>query len=168
MKIYVYIFTILLILSCGTRKKEVHKKLVEVNKIEKKDLEVINTNDIQSNVSIIEHELITHFTPVDEKKPMIIDGHEYINTKVSTGVHSKEVDSRTSDKSINKTKDNSEYREEKATKDIKMELDRDNSFGFWDWFWLLLAIVVVGTIVIKRKSILSFFINLFKSQSNFP
>ena len=162
MKIYAYIFTILIIFGCGTRKRSVDRKQERKITVQQNGIELSQLNNINANLSTSEKELKLKYYPIDNSKPMIVDGKVYNNAALEKQYSSNKKDSTFTDKSKLDFKDESVYTVDEIEEEESITVDRDNSFDFWDWLWLFLALVVVGAIVLKRKSIYSFIINFFR------
>ncbi len=97
MKTLIKILILLLFISCGSRKVKKDSKLI-LN--ERKEV-LFDNSTITSNTDFNITDLI--YEPVDRSKPMVVDGKEYINTKViksnnnskNTTVVSKNIELKT-------------------------------------------------------------------------
>jgi hypothetical protein len=93
-----YLFILLLLISCGTRKTSQQKTTFKSD-----SLSIENTRVLKQNIELRD---INSIKPFDALKPMIIDGKEYFNATIVF------------DKSIIK---NSEIKEKSRTIEIKKE-----------------------------------------------
>ena len=134
--------------SCSTRK---------VNKTEVKETEVkteviaekINT-DVSENTKVIDTSTSDEieFIPIDNSKPIIVNGKSYFNTKIK---HSKKKNniSIVKDKKVSQTAEKSANLTYKKDKVIEIKTTERKSFNFW---WLLL--LLIPAIYYFRKHIL--------------
>lgn len=150
-----YFLILLIFLGCGTRKKTLEKTSEKIETTEIKDIVVTEEKDVIKNTSVEKKEEVIIYTPIDNSKPIEVDGKKYLNTKVEKKIINESKDVILEDKTVNKVVDNS-IKEVETIKEVKkLDVERDNSFSFFDWFWLLLAICAVVVIVWKRGTIYS-------------
>jgi|SRR5690606_23026115 len=138
MKYLIIIFAILFSFmqtSCGTKKKAVSK----THEIDKSQFEATIQKDVNVREITSENDLSVTYEPIDNDKPMIADGKEYNNTKVTTSKKEKTTEKESTDKSSSVTSGSQES--EKSTKDLDLDVDR--SFNVFDWLWLFIAIGIV-------------------------
>lgn len=131
-----YLFILLLLTSCATRK--VAKEDVKINKVE------IIKNDIQTkeiiNVKIVDSISEIRIEPIDTIKPMVIDGKAYVNAKISY----KKRKVNTTIVSDKTTSDLSEKKIEEKVTVVKKETERKSSLitELW-WLWLIIIIAII-------------------------
>ena len=154
-------FIILLICSCGTRKRVMQKTVTEIEASEKKDIKKEEVILTVSNTDIKTTEDNTTYTPVDNTKPMEVEGKKYYNVVIQKKKKTQIDSSKTVKKENRIEEDKTETKIEKKELQKNVDVDRDNSFSFWDWFWLLLAIAAVWLLYSNRLTILRFFKNKF-------
>lgn len=159
MKKLVCFLIVFVLLGCGTRKRSVDRKQEHKITVQQNGVELSQLNNINANLSTSEKELKLKYYPVDNTKPMIVDGKVYNNAALEKQYTSNKKDSTFYDKSKLNFKHESALTVDESKEEENIIVARDNSFSFWDWLWLLLAIVIVGAIVLKRKSIYSYIIN---------
>ncbi len=134
MKTSIKILILLLFVSCGSRKVKKDYKLI-LN--ERKEV-LFDNSTITSNTDFNITELT--YEPVDKSKPMVVNGKEYINTKV--------IKSNNNSKNITVVKKDIELKTESKEK-IKIknkEIQTNNVV-----IWVAVIIIIVIIIVLFKK-----------------
>jgi hypothetical protein len=143
MRVFCSIILLIIILSCGSRKKEVQKR-VEI----KTSQEVLFDKGVITSETNFNTRDIT-WEPIDPSQPFIIDGKEFINVRIK----------RKEDKSVNKVVEVKDFEIKTETKEkIKSEdldLETSNSSVY---FYIFLAIVAVALIYFDKRW-LPYFLN---------
>ncbi|TYP71475.1 hypothetical protein [Aquimarina intermedia] len=157
----IFLLIIFLICSCGTRKRVMQKTVTEIETSEKKDVKKEEVIITVSNTDIKTAEDNTTYTPVDNTKPMEVEGKKYYNVVIQKKKKTQTDSSKTVKKEnrIEEDKTETDIKKKELKKDVAV--DRDNSFSFWDWFWLLLAIAIVWLLYSNRFKILKLFKHTF-------
>jgi hypothetical protein len=155
---------VILLSSCGARK---------VNKSENKQdtktettIAVVDTSktttDTKENIKIIDNSTSdeVELTPIDNNKPMVIDGKTYLNTKIkrqkkkaNKSIIKDKTIAQTAQKAVNiKSSNKIEETKQSTIKKIDKE-----AVSFWNYLWFLfiiLALIAVGIYIKNKFSIL--------------
>lgn len=121
----------LLLLSCGSRKKEayIETKIEEVKQWEKKE--------IVSNALILSNAEKTTYTPIDPTKEMILpDGRRAINTKIEEEKETKKEELSSNDK----TSSASDVKKKDKARAKAMQSEKPN---LYKWLFLSLGVVLI-------------------------
>lgn len=148
MKRHILIFISLgLAVSCGSRK--VQKD--QIAEIQKTELEKIQTKETQTQsqikTEVLEQSHDFKITPIDNTKPMMINGKEYRNAKIESSGAVKSTNVLEQKKEALKEALKEDLKEGSKIKKDHRESDRS---GFNYWFLLLLIIPVLLRIVFKK------------------
>ena len=143
MRAFYSIILLITISSCGSRKKEVQKRL----EIKTSEEVLFDRGNITSETNFDTRDVI--WEPIDPSQPFIIDGKEFVNVKIT----------KKEDKSIQKVIEVKDLEIKKETKEkIKskdLELETSNSSVY---FYIFLAIVAVALIYFAKRW-LPYFLN---------
>lgn len=129
----IIITSLLLLISCGSRKVEVEKtdlKTAELTKV-----------DIDTKITAIDICDMLEIEPIDTTKPIIINGFTYKNAKI------KRKQSRTETKT--EIKDKSTIDKKTSLKTAKKQIDRKSNSVLWLW----LIILILFFLIIYRKKL---------------
>lgn len=129
---YITIILLVLLVSCGTRKRDVQVSTI------KKDVLITKNNDISTNIITKKTSTSTTYTPIDPTKEMVLpDGSKYTNVKIEEKAVVNENLTTKTDKSTSETKDNSKEKE----KGVKVETKKPNPW-FSIGMWVAIAVIV--------------------------
>lgn len=141
------IILVLLVSSCGTKKKVVERSTESSVAIESKALETKTENDITSNVTFIHEGSKLTIKPSDPNKPSMYRDIEFQNAEIikSDVNQSLQIEEKDLTKNYLTNFVKSEKAETKKT--VNKNIDVDRSFNVFDWLWLFLAIAIVLFVV---------------------
>lgn len=137
----IFIILVLLITSCASRKVDVSKSSIETKVDSSVIVKIDGTYVKEANVAIVENYEELEYKPLDNLKPMVIDGKSYINTIVKSKKKktvkidkTKEIAKVSSVKKINVKKD-----------DVKKGYVKkvDKKTNYYVLLWLLLPILII-------------------------
>lgn len=129
---YLTIFLLVILASCGTRKRDAYVSTV------KKDVVLLTQNDITTNTNIKKTSTTTTYTPIDPTKPMVTpDGRTSTNAKIEE----KEVVNENLTTKIDKSKTEKSETTKEKTKDVKVETEKPNPW-FSIGLWVAVAVVL--------------------------
>src|SRR5690606_36672114 len=89
-----FLILIFLLVGCGTKKKAINK----THEVDKSQFEATILKDVNVRETTSENDLSVTYEPIDNDKPMIADGKEYNNTKVTTSKKEKTTEKESTDK----------------------------------------------------------------------
>lgn len=152
-----YLFLLLLLASCSTRKVETNKEVLkEENKIELKDKSITKVEDT-TYTKIVEDNDIFIIEPIDSTQPIIIDNGiniiKYHNSKIRH--EKKKVVSDIQNKKIVETKADIAVKIEGKKESVKKDkvIKRTSPH----WFVYIIILIAIIAYSFKRK-ILQFFV----------
>jgi hypothetical protein len=137
----ILIISLLLLVSCASRKVDVSKIAIETKVDSSVVVKVDGTYVKQANVATVETEEELEYKPIDSLKPMVIDGKSYTNTIIKSK-KKKTV-------KIDKTKDIAKVSSVKKL-NVKREGSKkvfvkkvDKKANYWMYLWFLLPVVLI-------------------------
>lgn len=135
---------VLLLVSCGTKKKTVQRSSVKAVEVVNKDVVNKVKNDITSNVTLTHDNSKITIKPIDANKPSTYNGVEFQNAVIEQTKENK-VETKTEvDKTVEISTDKSNTRSEVDKSETNKDIDIDRSWGLFDWLWLFMAILIVA------------------------
>ena len=148
-----YLFLLLLLASCSTRKVETNKEVLkEENKIELTDKTITKTEDT-SSTKIVEDNDIFIIEPVDSTKEMIVEGKKYKNSrlrhekkKVVSDIQNKKIVEKKADIAVK-----IEDKKESVKKDKVIKRTSPH------WFVYIIILIIIVAYAFKNK-IVNFFV----------
>ena len=142
------IFLVLLLVSCGSKKKTVQRERESSVSIEHKALKTRIDNDIHSNATLIHEGSKTTIKPIDANKPSTYNGIKFQNAVIEQTQENK-VETKTEvDKTVEISTDRSNTKSEVDRSETNKDIDVDRSWGLFDWLWLFLAVAIVVVVII--------------------
>jgi hypothetical protein len=136
-----YLFLLLLLASCSTRKVETNKEVLkEENKIELTDKTISKTEDTTST-KIVEDDDILIIEPVDSTKEMVIDGKKYKNARLKH--QKKKVVSDIQNKKIIEIKADIAVKKEDKKESVKKGKVIKRTSTHW-LVYIIILIIIVG------------------------
>lgn len=150
----ILIISLLLLVSCASRKVDVSKVAIESKVDSSVVIKIDSTYVKDSNVVTEEYEEEIEYKPVDSLKPMVLNGKTYINTIIKSKkkrtnkiIKTKDVAKVSSVKKLNvKREDN------KKVFDKKVE----RKANYWMYLWLLVPVCIIWLLEKYGKSIFPF------------
>lgn len=140
----IILFVVLMLMfSCGTKKKAVERSKEQSIEIVNKDVQRSKTNNITTNAIIEQNDLKTTVRPIDESKPSKYNGNDFQNAEIIIEKSDKKEQVSTIDKSIVNHSDLSTKRDEKNTSSVNKNVDIDRSWSVFDWLWLFISVAIV-------------------------
>ena len=147
-----YLFLLLLLASCSTRKVETNKEVIkEESKIEMKDKSITKVDDTTST-KIVEDNDIFIIEPVDSTKEMIVEGKKYKNTrlrhekkKVVSDIQNKKIVEKKADIAVK-----IEGKKESVKKDKVIKRTSPH------WFVYIIILIIIVAYAFKNKIVQSF------------
>ena len=138
--------------GCGTRKKEVSEIEIKSKKIQAFDVFIDCTAVKTINVDL--HQVSDQWTakPVDNSKPMVINGKAYENAILTNEKKQTSKKYVSNDSIKKKTKNKSNIQEQTSTEVMNSKINRDGSKMIFI-YWSIIAIIlfVVYWIMNKRR-----------------
>ena len=138
--IIIFIIAIVIIVclcSCSTRK--VNKSEIKETEVKTEVIAENTKTDVSENTKVIDTSTTNEieYIPIDNTKPIIVNGKSYFNTKIK---HSKKKNniSIVKDKKVSQIKEKSANITHKKAKVIEVKTTERKSFNFW---WLLLLLI---------------------------
>ncbi len=147
---YSYIFIVLLLVSCGSRKVNLQKTdtIVKTDSISviKKEEVVVTQNNISVNTDTDEMEI----TPIDSTKPFMVGEKKYYNAKIRYKKTKAILVDTT--KILESKKESQVVRtiKNKKEKDFKKDIDKKESYTIY-WWWLLIIALVILFFYVRNK-----------------
>src|SRR5699024_6732670 len=140
----IILFVVLMLMfSCGSKKKVVERSKQSTVEIVNKDVQRSKTNDITTNTIIEQSDVITIVRPIDESKASTYNDTGFKNAEIIIEKSEKKEDISVVDKSTIDYKDLSTKKDEINTSSVNKNVDIDRSWGVMDWLWLFLAVAIV-------------------------
>ena len=141
-----YILLILLVISCGTRKRTVELEKVRTEIVN--DIVLKIQNDIRTNTQLTKRGSITVLEPIDPDKPSTFNGHTFQNAKVR--IDSTRTDSIVlrNDNSRTEASDNSKVKIDSKNRNVDVKSKKPNP---WLWIGLVLVVALGLYLWFKRK-----------------
>lgn len=140
----IILFVVLMLMfSCGSKKKVVERSKEQSIEIVNKDVQRSKTNNITTNIIIEQNDLKTTVRPIDESKPSKYNDNEFQNAEIVIEKSEKKQEGSTVDKSVTDLSDQSDYHNDKSSGKVSKDIDIDRSWGVMDWLWLFLAVAIV-------------------------
>ncbi|MBD0822664.1 hypothetical protein [Aestuariibaculum marinum] len=134
--------------GCGSKKKASNRHRTKSVEYEQKDIQAKTENYKIDTVSIntSEHKII--ITPVDNSKPITVNGKTYDNAKIEIENKQHQEQQKSIDSSKTSYVDNT-----KSTKETKTAKRSSDSFSIRQspWFWLAVVLVVCFAIYFSRR-----------------
>jgi len=137
----ILIISLLLLVSCASRKVDVSKVSVETKVDSSVSVKVDGTYVKQTNIIVEETTEELEYKPIDSLKPMVINGKEYINTVIKS--------KKKKTKKVDNTKDTIKISSVKKL-NVKREGDKkefakkvDKKANYWMYLWFLLPIAII-------------------------
>src|SRR5690606_15838592 len=123
---------LLLMFSCGTKKKVVERSKQHSVEVVNKDVQRSKTNDITTNIIIEQNDLKTTVRPIDESKPSKYNDNEFQNAEIVIEKSKKKEHVLVVDKSTVNHRDLSTKKDEINASSVKKNVDIDRSWGIMD------------------------------------
>src|SRR5690606_33308827 len=102
----IILFVVLMLMfSCGSKKKVVERSKQSTVEIVNKDVQRLKTNNITTNTIIEQNNLKTTVRPIDESKPSNYNGNEFQNAEIIIEKSDKKEQASVVDKSTIDYKD---------------------------------------------------------------
>ena len=140
----IILFVVLMLLfSCGSKKKVVERSKEQSIEIVNKDVQRSKTNNITTNTVIEENYIKTTVRPLDTSKTSNYNGKDFKNAEIVTEKSEKKQEASTIDKSVTDLSDKSDYRSESDSSGLKKDIEVDRSWNVFDWLWLFVAVGIV-------------------------
>ena len=140
----IILFVVLMLMfSCGSKKKVVERSKQSTVEIVNKDVQRSKTNNITTNTIIEQNNLKTTVRPIDESKPSNYNGTEFKNAEIIIEKSDKKKQVSVVDKSVTDLSDKSDYHNEQSSSTVSKNIDVDRSWGIMDWLWLFVAVAIV-------------------------
>jgi hypothetical protein len=155
----ILIISLLLLVSCASRKVDVSKIAIETKVDSSVVVKVDGTYVKEANVATVETEEELEYKPIDSLKPMVIDGKSYTNTIIKSK-KKKTV-------KIDKTKDIAKVSSVKKLNVKRAESKKvfvkkvDKKANYWMYLWLLVPIAIIWLLE-KYGSVMFPFFKNFK------
>jgi CHASE3 domain sensor protein len=159
-----YLLILLLFVSCGARK--VNKSETKQDTKTETTIAVVDTSktttDTKENIKIVDNSTSdeVELTPIDNNKPMVIDGKTYLNTKIkhqkkkaNKSIVKDKTIAQTAQKAVN-IKSNNKIEETKQSTIKKIDKE---AVSFWNYLWvifLILALIALAIYIKNKFSIL--------------
>ena len=142
----ILIISLLLLVSCASRKvaivKDELKVTIDSSSIVKVDGTYVKENNVVVNETVEEIE----YKPMDSLKPMVIDGKQYINTIIKSKKQKVvKVDKTKAATKVSSVKKLNVKREE-YKKVIAKKIDKETNY--WMYLWFLIPIIII--IILER------------------
>ena len=134
---------LMLMFSCGTKKKVVERSKEQSIEIVNKDVQRSKTNNITTNTVIEQNDLKTTVRPIDKSKPSKYNDNEFQNAEIIIEKSDKKEQASIIDKSTIDYKNLSTKRDEINASSVNKNVDIDRSWNVLDWLWLFLAVGIV-------------------------
>lgn len=132
MRNIIILLLLVLLASCGTRKRDVQVSTI------KKDVLITKNNDISTNIITKNTSTSTTYTPIDPTKEMVLpDGRTSINTKIEEKSTQEDNNVVNIDKSTSEIKDNSKEKD----KGVHVETEKPNPYK-WIGLWIAVIIII--------------------------
>lgn len=140
----IILFVVLMLMfSCGSKKKVVERSKEQSIEIVNKDVQRSKTNNITTNTIIEQNDLKTTVRPIDESKPSKYNDNEFQNAEIVIEKSEKKEQVSVVDKSVTDLSDKSDYHNEQSNSTVNKDIDVDRSWGVMDWLWLFVAVGIV-------------------------
>jgi nucleoid-associated protein YgaU len=139
----ILIISLLLLVSCASRKVAIVKEDVKITVDRAVVVKVDGTYVKENNVVTEDCEEEIEYKPLDTLKPMVIDGKQYVNTiiklkkKKGVRVDKTKVTSKVS--SVKKLN----VKREDSKKLINKKIDKKANYWMYLWFLIPVAIIIV-------------------------
>ena len=138
------ITSILLLVSCGARKVDISKEVINTkidsSVVVKVDGTYVKDNNVFTEETVDEIE----YKPLDSLKPMVIDGKSYTNTIIKSKKKKSVKLDKT--KAINKVSSVKKLNVKKeATKKVFIK-KVDKKTNYWMYLWFLLPVIIIWII----------------------
>jgi hypothetical protein len=150
----ILIISLLLLVSCASRKVDV-SKLEDNTKVDSSVvIKVDGTYVKENNVLVKETVEELEYKPLDSLKPMIIDGKQYVNTIIkSKKKNTTKIDKTKDTSKISSVKKLNVKKEEK-----KKQFDKkvDKKTNYWMYLWFLLPVLIIWIIEKYGKYLIPF------------
>lgn len=134
------IFLSLLLIGCGSRKAIVDKSQTKTETIE--STKIVDTSKIDTNIKTIDRTNTTEYIiePIDNSKPIFIEGKKYENVRFKTLKKAKNISSH-------EIKKESKGVTIAAKKEVKQQTQSkhkevEKTFSYWWLLWFLLLIPI--------------------------
>lgn len=142
----ILIISLLLLVSCASRKvaivKDELKVTIDSSSIVKVDGTYVKENNVVVNETVEEIE----YKPMDSLKPMVIDGKQYINTIIKSKKQKVvKVDKTKAATKVSSVKKLNVKREE-YKKVIAKKINKEANY--WMYLWFLIPIIII--IILER------------------
>lgn len=138
---------VLLLVSCGSKKKTVQRERESSVSIEHKALKTRIDNDIHSNVTLIHKGSKITIKPMDADKPSTYNGIEFQNAVIEKTIENKVETKEETDKTVEISTDRSNTRSEVDKSETNKNIDIDRSWSVFDWLWLFVAVAIVVVVI---------------------
>lgn len=140
----IILFVVLMLMfSCGSKKKVVERSKEQSIEIVNKDVQSSKTNNITTNTIIEQNDLKTTVRPIDETKPSKYNNNEFQNAEIVIEKSDKKEQGSVVDKSTINQKDLLTKRDEINASGVKKNVDIDRSWSVFDWLYLFVAVGIV-------------------------
>ena len=123
--------------SCSTRK--VNKTEVKETEVKTEVIAENTKTDVSENTKVIDTSTTdeVEYIPIDNSKPIIVNGKSYFNTKIKRSKKKNNI-SVVKDKKVSQIKEKSANLTHKKDRVIEVKTTERKSFNFW---WLLLLLI---------------------------
>lgn len=138
------ILLVLLLVSCGTKKKTVQRSSAKAVEVVNKDVVNKVENDITSNVTLTHKGSKITIKPIDADKPSTYNGIKFQNAVIEKTTENKVETREETDKTVEISTDRSNTRSEVDKSETRKDIHVDRSWGLFDWLWLFIAILIVA------------------------
>lgn len=140
----IILFVVLMLMfSCGSKKKVVERSKEQSIEIVSKDVQRTQNNNITTNTIIEQNDLKTTVRPIDESKPSKYNNDEFQNAEIVIEKSDKKEQVSVVDKSTINQKYLLTKRDEINASSVKKNVDIDRSWGVFDWLYLFVAVGIV-------------------------
>lgn len=153
------IFSLLLLISCASRKVDVSKESIQSKVDSSVVVKVDGTYVKENNVITDETDEEIEYKPIDSLKPMILNGKQYVNVVIKS---KKKKSSK-----IDKTKDIAKVSSIKKLNVKKAEAKKvfnkkiDKKTNYWMYLWFLLPVLIIWLLE-KYGKVMFPFLKFFK------
>lgn len=151
-KIIVAVLLAVTFFACKSRNVNKRISEVEISETKSKDVKIDCTSVSESNFKINTNNNIWTFEPVDSSKPMLIDGKEYLNSKVTSDSSKKEHTGGRKDKSvINKSVNEGIILNTSVKEKGKLSESKGGEFIFVYYILVIISLVIAYYFIRKIK-----------------
>lgn len=151
-KIIVAVLLAVTFFACKSRNVNKRSSEIEISETKLKDVKIDCTSVAESNLKINTNNNIWIFEPVDSSKPMLIDGKEYLNSKVTNDSSKKEHIGNRKEKSvINKSVNEGVISNTSVKEKVKLSESKGGEFIFVYYILVIISLVIAYYFIRKIK-----------------